>query len=387
MGGTVSAEKPRLLMLSHCVPDALGHAERARAWQLLHLCHRTHDVSVACVQDGPVHLAQWRSIHRHTAQLAIVPKRRRRRLASHCLRPLDPPRAACLVYSKALAIPMAWWISRERFDVALSTSPALWPEVMRVRAGQRICDLRAPRGSQRRLAAHQQLAGAVADTAALVVVSERTGGEAWTMPACGSLLLPQAVDIAAFAALMAPEDGAAPAEPTLVLHADWQRAPVRHVEQFERRIWPRIAARVPKARLVRSAGVRGVRQAVASQPSACLGQEHLAKVRDASVVLALGDGDEDQAWPILQAMALRRPVVTLDSYARSLPVKPGEHLLAAASIDHCAELCVESLTRGDVRERVALAGHALVSNQYRLDQHAFDLATALDEQASLRRAA
>jgi hypothetical protein len=65
MGIIAGQIKPSLLMLCHCVPDPVGHTERARAWQLLKLTSQHYRVFLAAVADGPVSLTQWRAAPRH----------------------------------------------------------------------------------------------------------------------------------------------------------------------------------------------------------------------------------------------------------------------------------------------------------------------------------
>lgn len=51
-----------VLMLSHCVPQPEGSAERVEAWRLLNEAASRGRVYLACVHDGPASLLEWRRL-------------------------------------------------------------------------------------------------------------------------------------------------------------------------------------------------------------------------------------------------------------------------------------------------------------------------------------
>lgn len=67
--------KPTLLMLSHCVPDAVGTPQRTRTWQLLRLVSQSYQVRLAALADGPVSLEQWRAISAYAQSVVFEPIR------------------------------------------------------------------------------------------------------------------------------------------------------------------------------------------------------------------------------------------------------------------------------------------------------------------------
>jgi len=72
MSSHASATDLPLLMLSHCLPDPRGHAEAARAWQLLRLVACSHAVHLVCAVHGSIGLEHWRLLSARTASLQLV---------------------------------------------------------------------------------------------------------------------------------------------------------------------------------------------------------------------------------------------------------------------------------------------------------------------------
>ena len=130
--------KPKLLLLSHCVPVAGQDPQRSRAWQLVRQASRTHQIYLACLQDGPVNFQHWRALHACCAQVLIEP-------ANPLLR---------LWQSLTLRIPAALYASRSlqntllaarierHFDAVITTHPALWSLAISYHSRLKICDLR-----------------------------------------------------------------------------------------------------------------------------------------------------------------------------------------------------------------------------------------------------
>ncbi len=118
-------DKPSLLMLSHCVPQAHGRAARARAWQLLQTFAHSHRVFLLTLADGPIHLRHWRAIH----QLACGFVLRR-----HPWSLTAPVRNTAEL-----------WEHQESFHAALVTHPSLWHAIQDVEAEYQLCDLALPR--------------------------------------------------------------------------------------------------------------------------------------------------------------------------------------------------------------------------------------------------
>lgn len=136
------AVKPSLLMLSHCVPSAEGRgSESARAWQLLATFGRTHDIHLACLADGPVSLAHWRSLHARTKQVVIEPARRLRNLLGRLVSLLAPSVAQSISLGGLFRKPVNEWSQRLPLDVVLCTRLALIEATRTLKQCERIIDL------------------------------------------------------------------------------------------------------------------------------------------------------------------------------------------------------------------------------------------------------
>ena len=124
-------DRPQLLMLSDCLPrqtDAASASSNYRAWQLLSLACRTHDVFLAAVADGPVNLHDWRAAKAVATQIVLVPSRGR------LLRWVGARR------SDALANATEQWSQQHAFDMVLLTTHRLLDLAQPVEGAWRIVD-------------------------------------------------------------------------------------------------------------------------------------------------------------------------------------------------------------------------------------------------------
>lgn len=200
-----------MLMLSHCVPDPHGLAERARAWQLLSLAAKHFDVYLLCGLDAPVRLDQWRSIHRLTRHLTIQPPAWPWRLfgprIARDVRDLRPTPPAMIDLDLALGDH-----AHRSFDVALTTAPALWRQLEPIAAVHRVCDLHTPpaaahhkaartgpirwRWQHRHLArAHEQIDAQAAAQADRVLLAHESFLDAPGVSDTTAMVLPPAIDL------------------------------------------------------------------------------------------------------------------------------------------------------------------------------------------------
>lgn len=118
--------KPKLLMLSHCVPSASERDnDRARGWQLLRTFERSHEVHLACLADGPVSLEHWRCLHARTKQIVIEPPRRWRQWLGRTIGSLSPVTGESIAMRGLFRQPIREWIARHEIESVLCTHPAL----------------------------------------------------------------------------------------------------------------------------------------------------------------------------------------------------------------------------------------------------------------------
>ncbi len=133
--------RPRLLMLSHCVPGGADRgADRRRAWQLLKAFNRSHEVLLACLADGAVSLSQWRALHGLTRRIVIEPVNRLRRWGGAALRGLAPMLSQSLLMRGRLEQPVRQWSAEHDLDGVLCTRLGLIDAALLAGDGQRIVD-------------------------------------------------------------------------------------------------------------------------------------------------------------------------------------------------------------------------------------------------------
>lgn len=118
--------KPTLLMLSATFPDRRGIGPGRRAWQLLQAAARTHRVSLITYSHRRATLAQWDLLTALTEQVILVPRRLRQSTVA------------------AFGSAMTQELARQRFDLALCTTPSLTPLFRDVDAQVRVCDFNVP---------------------------------------------------------------------------------------------------------------------------------------------------------------------------------------------------------------------------------------------------
>ena len=130
-----------MVMLSHYIPDPLGDADRARAWQLLRLASADYRICLACTYDGPANLTQWRAGYSQVDQLTLLPPSTVLALVRRCVGWLRPSVVNPLPRRRPLVDTLNLWSHNLSFTAALYTHPALINEMPDDIADLRICDL------------------------------------------------------------------------------------------------------------------------------------------------------------------------------------------------------------------------------------------------------
>lgn len=354
--------RPTLLLLSRCVPSAVGNARRARAWQLLKLAALSHRVSLVCAVDGPVSLDQWRSVHKHVEHLLLEPLSEVLLLSR---RPGQHRRGSAA----------AELISKHTFDAVMTTDAALWAVGSQLDSPLRICDLdseehmKAPGIASRLFAWNGRINSrglrerdAAIEEANLLTVSHAES-DALTFARHKTVVLSHGIDEDYF-----PGDEtmalSSADRPILALHGDWSRPDSRRrIGGLFRRIWPVIRRAVPDALM----------STTYTHDSA--DARHALKQAD---VVVSPDPDPLQArWPILQAMALRRAVVAPRAVAQALGVNDGEHLFAPSREAEWIDHCVRSLRDARLRLNLARAGRSFVERHCLLERLGDEVSTTL----------
>ncbi len=140
------------------------------------------------------------------------------------------------------------------------------------------------------------------------------------------------------------------------------------MDWFLRDVYPLIRARVPEARLI----ITGDHANLPLPPSENVTltgfvddvRPLVASAWASLAPLRLGGGTR---LKILEAMALRSPVIATSKGAEGLAARHGEHLLVADSPEAYANAVVRVLAEPDLRNRLAEGGYRLVRENYDWD--------------------
>lgn len=382
-------DRPRLLIVSHCVPDATGYSDRGRVWQLLSLAARTHRVSLVCLVDGPVSLSQWRRIHHKAQAPAIQARAALARLVGRAWRLVDEPAGESLQIRYVCQNALRSWSGDQPFDAVLSTHPGLWPATNTINTRLRICDLHSRQSLLHRSSAQADSGGFLtvarrawhrrqsrrydraerqaAGSYDLVLLGSNDQLCHYANEPCDKLVLPEAVDLAFFNFGVQTDaaEKAGDTAPVVVLHTDqWQRRWARR--WFMHRVWPEVKRAVPDATVLFSG----------PEP----GHMTIRQLQSASVVASPLRGSPQTLWPVLQAMAAARPVIAGPQTLERLDARHGEHLLTPLRDKEWIAHCVESLRDASVRLQLARGARTFVETHCRIGNTKGLLTDALQRQ-------
>lgn len=338
-------KQPTLLMLSHCVPDALGNAARARVWQLLKLVARTHHVHLACRMDGPIRLDQWRAANGLSRRLMLKMPATRLQFFDWLRRHQNP---TLQDEARQLA-------PEEGFDVVLCTHPSLMADAQAIQARFKVCDVDAPVSAWRLgSAARGEISPQrLATTFDLITAGHPSYIQDAVLQHRPAVVLPDAVDLASYPLTSAGATLDELSAPVLLFHANWQnRLAQEPFAWFRRQVWPAIQEAVPNATFIRTPAAHEIN-----------GSGSVDLLRTASVVVLPENNPRIARWPVLQAMASQRPVITSAPAVADLGARSGEHLLAAENERDWTRLCIESLRSAGIRHKLARGARAFLELQ------------------------
>lgn len=201
---------------------------------------------------------------------------------------------------------------------------------------------------------------------ALVMTSERElVAMKRLLPHATIAVVPNGVDIAYFNGEQNPH----PEEHRIIFTGSMEYYPnIEAVLFFARICWPQIRAAVPDAtwqivgknplpdvqKLARLPGVTVTGSVADVRP-------YFTQATVAVVPLLVGGGTR---LKILEAMAMRTPVVSTSLGCEGLAVEPGRHLLVADKAEAFAQCVIDLLTRPERRQGLITAGRELVEAAY-----------------------
>ena len=189
----------------------------------------------------------------------------------------------------------------------------------------------------------------IADRFDLVTLAQKQVEPRFRLGPGRVMVLHSGIDLSCFPAVESSSFVEIAHKPRLTVHTDWSCDPSgRLFEWFERRVWPSIHRQFPETELRRTGP--GITSDV------------ITTLRDASVVVAPASRPELARLPVLQAMAMQRPVITSSPTGRALGASHGEHLLLTRHEQDWVDHCLESLRCASMRLDLARRGRAFVEN-------------------------
>jgi polysaccharide biosynthesis protein PslH len=153
---------------------------------------------------------------------------------------------------------------------------------------------------------------------------------------------------------------------TLIFTGSFRFAPNHAaMEWFVQHVWPQVLVQVPDAQLLIT-GDTGGKSLPSLQGVTLTGyvDELQPLVAGAAVSIAPIHTGGGSRLKILEAMALRTPVVATPKGAEGLDAEAGKHLLIAESPQDFASATISLLQSATLRRQVAEAGYRLVCEQY-----------------------
>lgn len=200
------------------------------------------------------------------------------------------------------------------------------------------------------------------------------------LPHTNVQVVPNGVDIDAFS----PDSSVTEAKSRIVFTASFDYYPnVQGALYFAEQCWPRIRSaqpgatwhlvgRNPPPEITRLGALPGV-TVTGSVPAV---QPHLAAAQVAIVPLLTGAGTR---LKILEALAMRRAVVSTALGCEGIECDPGTHLLVADEPDTFADAVIRLLHDASLREKLGTAGRMLVENRYSWEYCGDQMLVALDQ--------
>jgi len=373
--------KPRLLMLSHCMPDPRGGSDQARTWQLLCLVNQSYSVYLASIVDEAIDLSHWRMVNEQVEQLSLVPTGISSRIGSRCLGVFNEPAGVRIAWAGPMHKQTQPWLQDIPFDTLLCTHPGLLRQTPQLNMPLMICDLHRPMSlhHQRqsgqcpryrrwwyRHQAHQHARFEHQATQHCHLVTLGRSGHYEPAPHTQqqTLVLPNTVDLKYFTRNKNTSVAGNKSTPqdNLVFHADWnQSSSHRSLGWFVKSIWPSIKQAVPQAQM--------------QHTSVSTNTEAIQKLQGASIVVAPGPEPETAQRSVLQAMAMQLAVIAPQHAVNDLGVRHGEHLLLIQQEREWVDHCIESLQSAQLRLDLSRSAREFIEQHCMLDQTASQVFT------------
>lgn len=388
----------RLLLLAPFYPDAPSDGDRLRLFHMLRSLGRRHQVTLLCFAD-PARPADWQpgAIGPSLQAVQRVAWGRAHKGAAVALGYASSQPLNLLAYDSAqMRRRTDALLATGRFDAVLAYRLRMAPYAERTRL-PRVLDLcdSLTRYAERRAAASQGLTRRFWSEEATLLA----GAESRAAAQFDVCLLNASTDCAALAAMAPGRDlrtasngvdeacfkvRRAPVDERLFFIGQLGYAPNTDAALWmAREIFPLIRARRPKAELILAgAGAPAAVRALASLPGVSLPgyiadpAAELGRAAIAVVPVRTGAGRQNK---LLEALAAGVPVVTTRFAAEGAGVTAGKHALVADDAQGFADAVVALLQAPTKATRLARAGQALARKEFRWEQHAQAVDSALKD--------
>ncbi|MBN2562243.1 MAG: TIGR03087 family PEP-CTERM/XrtA system glycosyltransferase [Phycisphaerae bacterium] len=376
--------RKNILFLTNRVPFPPDKGDKIRTFHQLDHLALSHNVYCACFVDSARDATHARALDRWCAGVIALPWGKRAaviRAARGWL--AGSPLTTAVYRDKRMLVSLSRWAAAVEFDVVVAFSASMAPYALEFPAKRRVLDLCdvdsqkwldygrdagflmswAYKGEGGRLRAFEKECVRRFDATVLIADREREildPGER-----CSRLhVIPNGTTMCA-------SRPAAPSDQGPVvgfLGAMDYRPNVQGMCWFVEEVWPRILAESPEARLL----IVGRRptwrvRRLARVAGVCVTGEvddprkYLARFRVMVAPLQIARGLQNK---VLEAMAMRRPVVATPAVAGGLQVEAGHNILVAGEADTFAEKVIELCRFDGLCDKIGDGGYRCVATYY-----------------------
>ena len=367
--------KPKLLMLAHCLPNAIGDNQAVRAWQMLKIACKTHRVFLVCIDNSSIHISRWRTLSQMTEKLVVEKTNAFDDIFSKTLRFLNAPAAERKRLAETARQLVESLNVKKPFESLLCTHPALLSKQLKTGADTIICDLAKPKSIEHLLKSHtasmltqwwhkiQSKLYLAAETLAttysdIITLEDDDHWQKSNEYDCHTVVIPQRIDANEFNNTQLPMTNKSVRK--LLLHADFNnRQTRREIAWFKRNVWPQIKLRVKNAQLI------------TTNPRST--PDTADAIDNATIIVNPSTTPQAAHLPILQAMASGKPVVAAAAGAEGLNLQTGLHLQLAWSVNDWTNLCIDLLTSDTMRQQLAEQGSKLVKQNHCIESQESNL--------------
>jgi sugar transferase (PEP-CTERM/EpsH1 system associated) len=379
------SQRPDVLFLVHRIPYPPNRGDRIRSFHILKHLARRYNVHLATLADEPVEAESLQALKALCKQVAIEQLDKGRWLRAASNRARGQSATEGLFYSRALRCTIERWAGELSFDaiVVFCSSMFQYVDIPALRGVRTVVDL-VDVDSQKffdyaraasfwkawlygleghRLRSLERTIAARADAVCLVSEAEADIYRGFC-PNDKTLGIPNGVDLDYFQPQSTP-----PAENRCVFVGALDYPPnIDAMLWLCRDVWPRVRGKLPDATLAivgrnptRSirelASVAGV-DVVGSVPDV---RPHMASAAVAIAPLRIARGIQNK---VLEAMAMRLPVIVSPGALEGLALEPGRHVLLAENADQWVRGVVQLCSDQATAARLGRAGRQFVESEH-----------------------